>query len=169
MKVLPLYDRNDNLLDYALVDDDDFERGEQYTWRLESYKRKNREPRQYAYATIDKIRTRLHHFVMGWPPQDEDVIDHKDGDGLHNRKVNLRVASGRQNGQNALKPWDSLSEYIGVSPQKGSFSAMCGGLYLGRYITERDAAIAYDHAAVLTYGPEALTNGLQSEAAPAPC
>lgn len=167
MKVLPLYDRNDNLLDYALVDDDDFERAEQHTWRLESYKRKDREPRQYAYARIDKIRTRLHHFVMGWPPEDEDVIDHRDFDGLHNRKVNLRVASGRQNAQNALKPWDSASAYIGVSTNDEYWYAYCGGVYIGQYKTEEDAAIAHDQAAIVAYGPDALTNGLESEPPPA--
>ena len=39
MKVLPLYDRNDVFLDWALVDDDDFERAEPYKWRRESYER----------------------------------------------------------------------------------------------------------------------------------
>ncbi len=166
MKVLPLYDRYDNFLDWALVDDDDFERAEQYKWRRESYERKDREPRQYAFATINKIRTRLHHFVLGWPTVDEDVIDHRNQDGLDNMKVNLRQATGRQNGQNALKPWDSLSDYIGVSPRLNSFHAMCGGVYLGLYATERDAAIAHDQAAVISYGPMALTNGLESEPAP---
>ena len=166
MKVLPLYDRKDNLLDWALIDDDDFERAEKYKWRMESYERKDREPRCYAYARIDGIRTRLHHLVLGKPPADEDVIDHINHDGLNNMKANLRVATGRQNGQNALKPWDSLSEYIGVSPQNGYFSAVCGGVYLGQYQTDREAAIAHDQAALIMYGERALTNGLQTEAVP---
>lgn len=81
MKVLPLYDRDGNFLDWALVDDDVFERAEQYTWRRESYERKNSEPREYAFARIDGVRTRLHHLVMNLPTVDEDVIDHRNHDG----------------------------------------------------------------------------------------
>ena len=166
MKVLPLYDRADNFLDWALVDDDVFERAEQYTWRRESYERKNGEPREYAFASIDGVRTRLHHLVMGLPTVDEDVIDHRNHDGLNNLKCNLRQASGRQNGQNAYKPWDSLSEYIGVTPKKNYWGAACGGVYLGQYETEIEAATAHDQAAIRMYGEGALTNGFSEEDVP---
>lgn len=136
MKVLPLYDRAENLLDWALVDDDVFERAEKYTWRRESYERKNGEPREYAFARIDGVRVRLHHFVMGLPTVDEDVTDHRNHDGLDDRRCNLRQASGKQNAQNAYKPWDSLSEYIGVTPKGTYWQATCGGVYLGQYKTE---------------------------------
>ena len=166
MKVLPLYDRNDNLLDYALIDDDDFDRTEKYKWRRESYERKDREPRQYAFARVEGIRMRLHQLILGKPDADEDVIDHISHDGLDNRKNNLRIVSGRLNAQNALKPGESASKFIGVSRKNDDWFAYCAGTYLGHFETEKACAISHDRAAIMIYGPQALTNGFQDEPQP---
>lgn len=169
VKVVPLYDRKDNLLDYALIDDDQLERTEKYKWRRERYARKDGTFRDYAYAYIDKIRTRLHHFVAGKASKDENVIDHIDHDGLNCMDLNLREVTGKQNAQNAKKPFKSMSGYIGVIKEHDYspyWVAKCGGMRLGQYETKQDAAIAHDQAAVILYGIHALTNGMQLEASP---
>ena len=106
----------------------------------------------------------LHRFIMEPPP--DMVVDHKNGNGLDNRKSNLRVCTQAQNNKNKCKRTDGkTSKYIGVikSPHTpGAWSASISihrkSAFLGYYTSEDRAAQAYDSAAYLIHGEYARLN-----------
>jgi hypothetical protein len=90
--------------------------------------------------------------------------DHRDGNGLDNRRQNLRRATHRQNAQNVRAHKDGSSRFVGVSwdSQRGKWTAaICrnGKRYsLGRFDLEQEAALARDVAAIAEYGEFARLN-----------
>jgi len=90
-------------------------------------------------------------------------IDHINGNRLDNRKVNLRICTAMQNQHNRKKSRGS-SKYKGVSFHiRGrvwvSFIMReAKRYYLGSYKDEKEAAIAYNQAALKFYGEFALLN-----------
>lgn len=91
-------------------------------------------------------------------------VDHKDGNGLNNTRVNLRLATHSQNQHNRGKSRINKSGYKGVSwdKSKGKWYATIyinsKQINLGRYQTPEMAAIAYDEAARKYHGEFAKTN-----------
>lgn len=102
---------------------------------------------------------RLHAFLTGWP-----LVDHVNGDGLDNRRSNLRPATDAQNGRNRGANRNNTSGYKGVSLDKrrGTWAAalwVAGRKHhLGTHATPEAAAHAYDHAAVELHGEFARLN-----------
>lgn len=117
---------------------------------------------------VEHISTSMHRVIMKFPEGLE--IDHIDGDGFNNRRNNLRIATRAQNGANRGKTNANTSGYKGVSfrARDKRWVAMCGGRYLGYFLTAEDAAKAYDQEATARYGRFAKTNaglGLLAESA----
>ena len=81
----------------ALVDDEDFERLNQYKWYANG-----KNPFCYAVRMIKNNGSRymelMHREIMSAPKRLH--IDHKSHDTLDNRKINLRLCTTRQNAQN---------------------------------------------------------------------
>jgi hypothetical protein len=98
----------------------------------------------------------MHRLLLGLGPRQR--VDHEDGDGLNNRRSNLRKASNGQNQHNRKKHAKKTSKFKGVSwcklrrnwrvqlDYKGEV------IRLGRFNIEREAALAYDIAAREKYG-----------------
>lgn len=97
------------------------------------------------------------------------LVDHINGDGLDNRRANLRVCSRRDNNCNASKAPGKSSRYKGVSLSYGKWRAAIRGgpvmpngwrkgIVLGYFSDEEDAARAYDAAAVRYFGEFARLN-----------
>jgi len=97
------------------------------------------------------------------PPEDMH-IDHINGDGLDNRRENLRIVSPRQNQANSRKHVLGQSRYKGVAWCQGAhkwrayISPDRQQIHLGLYDTEIEAAAAYDTRAREIFGEHACLN-----------
>lgn len=82
---------------YAEVDEEDLERVSQYNWTLH----KRTDNLLYAFATVKCREIHLHRFIMGLGDfkDDKRIIDHKDGNGLNNKKENLTICDKLYNSQ----------------------------------------------------------------------
>jgi hypothetical protein len=99
----------------------------------------------------------MHTFITGWPQ-----TDHRDGDGLNNRRSNLRPATKAENGRNRRLHSNNTSGYRGVSRSRQRWFAQIKvdgrKVSLGMYADPVDAARAYDQAAREHFGEFARLN-----------
>jgi hypothetical protein len=142
----------------ALVDDEDFEKLNEHKWYAH-YGKGTWYGARHAYSGTGENEHKrrvveLMHRVILKPPSDMEC-DHINGNGLDNRKANLRIVSTRGNQQNQHRI--KSSRYPGVEWHKASkrwrAKIRYGGWQrdLGYYREEVDAAAVYRVAcAVLT-------------------
>lgn len=143
----------------ALVDDADFPFLNQFEWRAK--RSEGSANRIHAVRNVlvgnRKVTIRMHRLITE-AGYDQHVY-HLNGNGLDNRRKNLQLRT--------LKPWTgrpNLSGYRGVH-QLGTNRWRAEIEFAGRihalgdaFASPKDAAIAYDQAAVLLYGDFARTN-----------
>lgn len=157
-RLVPLRNRKGEVVNHAIVSEEDFERVMEWKWHQSKVRDKT-----YAMNKINKKTWSLHHFIMG-KPHAGMIIDHKNSNGLDNRRENIRFATSKQNGQNRIvkATETSTSPYIGVSKIQGidKFEVSCGNYRLGRFEDEVQGALMYDVCAFIVYGEHAKTNGL---------
>lgn len=145
----------------AYVDDLDFENLNQYSWYGQAAKNT-----VYAVRVIGKFpfqrTTLMHREIMGFPKNME--IDHINGNGLDNRRSNLRICTTAQNQRNSKKRADNTSGYKGVVFYKPYNKWMAHirmngkKKTIGYFDTAEQAARAYDKAAREMFGEFAKTN-----------
>lgn len=109
----------------------------------------------------------LHRLLMNVLDQPSIKVDHRNGNGLDNRRVNLRLASAEGNSRNR-RHIPNKSGYKGVvrhgpDTYEARIRANHDRLYLGCYRTARDAALAYDDAARKYHGEFACLNFPQEQ------
>lgn len=82
-------------------------------------------------------------------------IDHLNGNGMDCRRKNLRIATQSQLLAKRRPPAGGASQYKGVSwdAETNKWLAVFRGKKVGRYGDERDAARAFDDAALEYWGP----------------
>ncbi|MBN2134054.1 MAG: HNH endonuclease [Sedimentisphaerales bacterium] len=139
---------------FAVVDAEDYEWLSQYKWHA------NRRGRKvYALAMKNGRVVTMHRLIMR--PRKGCVVDHIDGNGLNNRRCNLRVCTRRQNAAN-MGPRGGASEFVGVYRQRDKRGAQIvwrGKKYkLGSYDTDVEAAKARDRKAFELHGEYAYLN-----------
>lgn len=140
---------------YALIDDEDFDRVSKFKWwtqrcinssyavRVEFLNRK----RRIVY---------MHRFILNHTSDLE--IDHKNGNGLDNRKNNLRPVTHQQNSMNRAIGKNNSSGYKGVSfkIKTGKYYAciIINGkfVHLGVFLNALDASKAYEKKAKEVFG-----------------
>lgn len=115
----------------------------------------------------NKSRVWMHRLILekriGYLAKNK-LTDHINGKILDNRNCNLRIASSAENNRNRIKRQGCSSKYKGVSwddiTKKWraiivyNYKRIC----LGRFISETDAAKAYDNAAKQLHGEYAYLN-----------
>ena len=143
---------------FAIVDADDFDMLSRFRWRL-----LRSGPNRYAINCDDGRIVRMHRLILR-PPKNL-WCDHINGDGLDNRKCNLRVCTPTQNSRNARPRENCTSKYKGVhfSRIKKKWIAKINKsdgrtIHIGSYDFEQDAAIAYDDKAIELFGEFAWLN-----------
>lgn len=146
---------------FAKVDSDDFEWLSKYTWRWIK-------PRNIYYVVTgiwikkQSVHSRMHRFIMN--ANKGDIVDHVNGNGLDNRKKNLRIVTNAQNCQNQAPQVNKSSKYKGVSwfKKNRKWISYIGSrekrTYLGSFSSEIDAALAYDKKAKELFGCYARLN-----------
>jgi hypothetical protein len=115
--------------------------------------------RKYAACSGTYGGKMMHQIIMPEVPQ----IDHQDGNGLNNRRSNLRPCTPLQNLQNRLKcskPCSSRYKGVRFRAKRWESSIMAKGVrrHLGRFLSEEQAALAYDAAARELHGEFARLN-----------
>lgn len=114
----------------------------------------------YVMTDIDCVPVYLHRLVL----PDAAEIDHRNGNGLDNRRENLRQATHSQNEGNQRPQVGRSSRFKGVSWHKaaGKWEAYIQHKnqkrLLGLFASEEDAALAYNSAAIETWGEFARPN-----------
>jgi len=142
----------------VLIHEPDAEIVAQYHWTAKRSKRSIYAYRKWHAAGAEGGQF-MHCLLMG-----RQGIDHRNGDGLDNRRCNLRPATDGQNGANRGKFTGCSSQFKGVSWDKanGRWVAQIrvnGKRHLlGYFQSEIPAASAYDDAAVRYHGEFARTN-----------
>ena len=146
---------------FALVDDADYEYLSQWKWRYIS---------GYAVRWDDSRPGRerglisMHREVMHAP--DGMQVDHINGNGLDNRRENLRICTHAQNMQNTGKHASNTSGFKGVFLDKTCKSKTWRAqiripghrISLGSFTDPESAARAYDAKARELHGEFANTN-----------
>jgi len=142
----------------ALVDDEDFERLSQWGWHyhIGYAARMSPRPRVKGKSTI----IYMHRLIMNTP--DGMQVDHINGEGLDNRRENLRNCTNTENQHNQKLSKKSTTGFKGVRKRERRFEAQIRvdgkDLYLGMYATPEEAARAYDNAAVKYFGEFSKVN-----------
>lgn len=145
---------------HAIVDSSDFDLVSGLTWQYSTH--------GYAVHSYHDRQTKkrksisMHRLILG--VSDRSIhIDHISGNGLDNRRSNLRTCTHTENHFNRHRPYGK-SRFLGVSFSDkedrwtASLKAYLRQYWLGYYETEEDAARAYDSAAKYYQGRFASLN-----------
>ena len=140
----------------SIIDSADAELVGQFNW----YARTGIRETPYAIRVDQRGEKNLHiglHRMLLNPPKGLHV-DHVDGNGLNNRRSNLRVATPAENQRNRGLHINNTSGYKGVGwdKQRGKWLAQIElsgkTTRLGRYATKELAHAAYCEAAKMHFG-----------------
>ena len=147
----------------ATVDDEDYDDLAQWTWTSE--KRGSRVyARRLSYEGSARRSIYMHRQIAerAGLVQQECDIDHADGNGLNNCRLNLRPATRSQNNANQRLSVRNRSGFKGVywSRAARKWAAQLGRKYLGLFENPLDAAIAYNNAAIARFGEFARLNAV---------
>lgn len=141
----------------ALVDHDDFHLVSEYNW----YAHKGGSG-VYAATTVTeldgkRLMIRMHRLILG-TTDSKIYVDHINGDGLDNRRSNLRVCSHADNVKNRRNQQNNQSGFKGVSwhttNKRWQAQIRSNGkrTHLGYYSSPQDAHAAYCDAAKKYHG-----------------
>ncbi len=148
----------------TIIDDEDYEWLNQYKWCI-----KRGRNTIYVAGWINGRMERMHRMILDILDKPEIQGDHRNSNGLDNRRCNLRTANNAQNAHNSRKintygGKPTSSKYKGVSWGKSNKRWQARAkfhsklFYLGYYLTEKEAGHAYNKFAKEHYGEFARLN-----------
>lgn len=140
----------------AVIDEADFAKVMRYTWCYQMP--------GYAVTNMkcfdgSKLRLYLHRLILDAPHG--MTVDHINGDGLDNRRSNLRLCTHGQNLRNQKANRGRRFKGAYRIGERGYFAKIAyegKSQYLGVFPSELEAAQAYDNAAKLHHGEYARLN-----------
>lgn len=152
----------------ALVDEQDYSYLRQWSWRVFV----NREGNTYAVTTTSRRASggrrylAMHTLIAARMGLSSLQVDHRNGNGLDNRRRNLRPATSRQNAWNRGPQSNNVVGLKGVTriTKTGRYRASIRvngrQRHLGCFATAEEAARAYDKAARFHFGEFARLNAV---------
>lgn len=147
---------------FAIVDNDLFDYLNQWKWSAARNYGTVYYATRYARLNGKDTTVRMHRVIMNAPRGTQ--VDHINGNGLDNRRENLRFCTTKQNLRNRGKNSRNTSGYKGVSWAKhaNKWNAQIvvnrKRINLGYYEDVKEAALAYDEAARKYHGEFCNTN-----------
>ena len=142
---------------FAIVDAEDYEWLNQYKWHAKKHKNTS-----YAETQKNGKLIKMHRLITSAPPH--LFVDHRDHNGLNNRRYNLRLCTNQQNVFNRRPRPGGTSKYKGVywhkKTKKYTAAIKANGkrYYLGYFDDEIEAAVVYDIKAMELFGEFAYLN-----------
>ncbi len=148
----------------AYIDKDDYKLVSQYRWSLSII----RGIPKYLQSNSNGNHIRLHTLLVG-----KLMVDHKNNNGLDNRRENLRIANQCQNRINTPKRSNNSTGYKGVyiaNKNRKTVNAKSFWCYIcinkkrvggGLFKTAKEAAIKYNELALQYHGEFANLNIIQ--------
>ncbi len=142
---------------FAIVDAEDYGRLSQHKWHV-----LKRARTEYAGGYRNGKYNKMHRVLLNAPAG--LVVDHRDGNGLNNRKSNLRLCTHQENIYNQRPRLGAKSRFRGVCwhKAKNKYIALIqkeGKRYsLGLFHDEIEAAVVYDIKAMELFGEFAYYN-----------
>jgi hypothetical protein len=142
---------------FAIVDAEDYDRLSKHKWHVLKCHRT-----EYAGSYQDGKYILMHRVLLNAPAG--LLVDHRDGNGLNNRKANLRLCTHQENIYNQRPRLGATSRFRGVCWRKTRrrYEARIqkdGKRYsLGSFADEIEAAVAYDIKAMELFGEFAYLN-----------
>ena len=163
----------------AFVDEEDFQLVSQYCWQTEINGKSIYAMTKIIIGREQQIKSvgrrvykpraimsciKMHRLIMNAPK--DLLVDHKNGNGLDNRKSNLRFCTKQQNQMNQRPQRNNkYSSFKGVCFMKGKrnpWTAHIGLnnklIHIGYFPSEIEAATAYNESALKYHGEFARLN-----------
>ena len=142
----------------VMVDDSDYDSLKSFTWWAHKgkstwYAARKIRPSVNGMRGYKSFTILMHRQIIGKDCDCGRPIDHINGNGLDNRRCNLRVVTPAQNTRNSRKMHGCSSRFKGVYFQKkiqkwvAQISIDGTQNYIGCFVTEEAAALAWNEAA----------------------
>ena len=148
----------------ALVDDEDYERLSRWKWSALRDGKRWYAVRSYQDGKKRQL-TYMHRQIMG--AQSEQQVDHRNMNGLDNRRENIRFCTNSQNHANTKKRAGCTSKFKGVYLAAKKWRAQIyvhkKRYQLGYFDDEVEAARSYNDAATELFGEFARLNVLPAK------
>jgi hypothetical protein len=146
---------------FAIVDDCDFNEMSKFKWCAQEDDHTYYAVRSEKHIGKTKV-IRMHRSILN--PSDDMVIDHINGNGLDNRRENIRACSIKENCRNYKMPKTNTSGVKGAvfDKRRGKWQVHIKvdrlNKHIGYFDSLEDAAKAYNEAAKKYHGEFAKLN-----------